>query len=521
MTSISFLALPVAAALSLSALLAHGAASEHDPAANDLVARGKYLATAGDCAACHTGAGGAPFAGGLALDTPFGALSSPNITPDKATGIGTWTDEQFYRAMHDGKGQHGEFLYPAMPFPWYTNVTREDVLAIKAYLFSLPPVAKPSEKNHLLFPFDIRDSLAAWRAVVFVPGPKKPVPGQSPEVARGAYLVEGLGHCGECHDSRLLAGASKFQKPLQGGKIANWYAPNITSDVHDGIGAWSEDEIARYLKTGGAPGKGIAVGPMAETIKSTSQLTDSDLHAIAAYLKSTPAKESASGGNWGGGGSTALGAQAYVGNCASCHGLDGRGLHGVIPSLAGNPVVLAAGPQNVVDVVLGGLLARHDGSPMLAIGAGMTDEEVAGVSNYVRQSWGNHSAAAASVDMVHGLRGKIDTPMNPAGVQSCAAMAPDAVARAVADPASGLAARIDAVSEANMAQEVPRIVTDVRTKAHGATSADIVNGLTAAYCHVVAGDPKLDREWRALQLGHFSETVYRQVSMDRVAATGR
>ena len=200
------------------------------------------------------------------------------------------TDDQFYRVMHEGIGRHGEYLYPVMPFPWYTTVTREDAMAIKAFLFAQPAVNQARPPNKLAFPFSVRKSMAVWREAFFKPGTFTPDPAASDEVNRGAYLVNGLAHCGECHNSRPVVGTSKFRGSLQGGVIDNWYAPNITSDVHTGIGAWSNAEIANYLKTGIAPGKGIAVGPMAETVHSLSKLTDADLLAIAAYLKTTPAK---------------------------------------------------------------------------------------------------------------------------------------------------------------------------------------------------------------------------------------
>ncbi len=257
-----------------------------------LIQRGEYLARAGDCVACHTAAGGKPFAGGSEMPTPFGAISVPNITPDRATGIGDWTDDEFYRAMHEGIGKDGEYLYPVFPFPWYTKVTREDALAIKAYLFSLPPEHAPRAPIKLSFPFNIRETLVTWRTLFFKPGELQPDPSRSPEVARGAYLVEGLGHCGECHNQHNVLGASSWSGRLEGGAIEGWYAPNITSDGQQGIGSWSEDQIATFLKTGTAPGKGVVLGPMQETIEhSLSYLTDEDLHAIAAYLKSVPGEQ--------------------------------------------------------------------------------------------------------------------------------------------------------------------------------------------------------------------------------------
>lgn len=481
---------------------------------SDQVVLGKYLATAGDCQSCHTAKHGEPYAGGLMMHTPFGAISTPNITPDAATGIGDMTDEQFYRVMHEGIGRHGEYLYPVMPFPWYSSVSRDDVLAIKAYLFSLSPVQKPRPESNLHFPFNIRSSLAVWRAVFFKSETFQPNESQSAQVSRGDYLVNGLGHCGECHDSRLLAGTSKFQKPLQGGTIDNWYAPNITSDVTDGIGAWSSQQMVRFLKTGRTPNKGLAVGPMAEVIHSTSALTEDDLTSIAAYLKATPPKANVRPSDQAAALRGDLGQSAYLDNCASCHGLQGEGQPGVTPPLADNGAVLATGPQNVLQVMLGGLQARDSYGPMLAIGAGMTDRDVAEVANYVRQQWGNHAPPTATSKMVYDLRSKIDTPMTAGRLHGCAEVKPSMLARLIADPKQPLAVDLNSTDETNMAQHVAAIVKQVKADAPEVHGAELVDGLTAAYCKVVRNNAQLDWNQRALQLGHFSEMVYMQMHQD-------
>jgi len=225
-------------------------------AQSDLVKRGEYLARAGDCFSCHTKQGGTPLAGGRQVQTPFGSISSPNITPDRDTGIGNWSDDDFYRVLHDGIDRQGRYVYPVMPFDYYTNVTRDDALAIKAFLFSQPPVNAPRPPSHLEFPFNIRTSLAGWRALFFTPGDFKADPSQPAAVQRGAYLVEGLGHCGACHTPRNELGGSKPGDALGGGELQGqgWFAPNITSDVRQGIGGWSDQQLVAYLKTGVAQG---------------------------------------------------------------------------------------------------------------------------------------------------------------------------------------------------------------------------------------------------------------------------
>jgi mono/diheme cytochrome c family protein len=479
----------------------------------DLVARGQYLANAGDCIACHTAKGGKTLAGGLYMNTPFGPISTPNITPDKATGIGSWTDDQFYRVMHEGIGHQGEYLYPVMPFPWYTIVTRDDVMAIRAYLNTQPAVHKERLPNKFRFPYNIRESLLAWRKVFFKPETFTPDPKQSDEVNRGAYLVNGLAHCGECHNSRPVAGTSKWREALQGGVIDNWYAPNITSDIRDGIGAWSNTDIATFLKTGAAPGKGVALGPMAETVHSLSHLTDGDLLAIAAYLKTTPPKATDQDEKMQlFAGKDARGAGTYLNYCASCHGVDGNGLKGVIPALAGNGAVTAKGPENVINVVLGGLEAHERNAPMLAIGAGMTDEEVADVANYVRQTWNNAAPPTAMPGMVGNLRASTNTLMNGAPKSSCPAVAESALATALASNRAGLKTQLASVTEANMPQLTGQLVNKARTAAPGTSQAELVNGLTSGYCSVVRADKSLDWNQRALLLGHFAELAYMAAS---------
>lgn len=504
----------VGLALAAASFLSNAATSS-PPA----LARGKYLTAIAGCESCHTGDKGQPFAGGLVMQTPFGSVTTPNITPDRTTGIGAWTDEQFYKAMHDGLGRNGEYLYPVMPFPWYTRASREDVQAIKAYLFSLPPVRKANQKNNLKFPFNIRQALSVWRLAFFKAGEFKPDPSHSAEVNRGDYLVNGLAHCGECHDSRVLAGQSRFQKPLQGGVVSGWYAPNITSDVHDGIGGWSDEQLAQFLKTGSSPGKGVAVGPMTESVHNLAQLTDADLKAMVAYLKSTPpqrAPEARLGVDADG---KSAGGQRYLDNCASCHGVKGEGLAGVVPALAGNPTVNARGPENVVQVILGGLTAQKNYAPMIAIGAAMDDADIASVANYVRQNWGNEAPANATPEMVGKLRPDIETLMTAGRRNGCPDISGSESTRAVVNGNSSLQAALAATNESNMPQQVEQIVAKTRAAAPRAGKADIVNGLTSAYCRVVRADDKLDWNAKALQLGHFSELVYTQASSNGLLTT--
>lgn len=464
-----------------------------------LVARGRYLATAGDCVACHTAPGGKLFAGGLYMPTPFGDISTPNITPDPATGIGSWTDDQFYRAMHDGIGKDGEYLYPVFPFPWFTKVTRADVLAIKAYLFSLAPVAALRQPLRLGFPFDIRTGLAAWRAAFFKPGEFVPSLEQSELVNHGAYLVEGLSHCGECHNSNAMFGASAWSGRLKGGEIEGWYAPSLRADGRNGLGSWSETQIVTYLRTGAAPGKGVALGPMQETIEaSLSHLSTDDLRAMAAYLKS----QANGGGEAIPPVATAeAGADAFLTHCAFCHGTDGRGTPGMVPALAGNGAVQANGPENIIRVVLGGLPASHGMGPMPAVGAGMSDGDIAAVANYVRTAWGNNALADTEAGSVAELRDASRTMLAGNLTEGC----PVSTDSRFADAATMLIG----ANSADLLDHIQASLPPLR--AAGLADDAIVNGLTTAYCPTVFANSGEDQALRASRLGNFAVLAYSQL----------
>ncbi len=372
-----------------------------------VVARGAYLAQAGDCISCHTAKDGQPFAGGYRLDTPFGYLLAPNITPDKETGIGSWTADEFYRAMHEGVNKRGQDMYPAMPYTFYTRITRADSDAIFAYLQSLKPVRNAVEINHLHFPFNQRWCMAVWRELYFNEGTFKPDAAQSPQWNRGAYLVEGLGHCSACHSPRNALGGIEQNRAYTGATIDGWFALNLTSNLHTGLGAWSEQEIATYLKTGVAPGKTTVFGPMAEVVQnSLSHLSDADLAAMATYLKSIPPNSSLRAGAAVPEASQQRGASLYLDHCAGCHQAKGRGIPGVFPPLAGNGAVIAPDPANILKVILAGLPPRGNFIPMPAFASQLNDQQIADIANYVRTSWGNTAVPDSSAAQVAKLRGK-------------------------------------------------------------------------------------------------------------------
>lgn len=392
------------ASLARSGQLAAGE-SLADPA---LIARGKYLATVGDCAACHTRRGGAPFAGGHVVPTPFGSIPSPNITPDNDTGIGRWTFADFWQALHAGKGRHGEFLYPAFPYTSYTQTTRDDALAMFAYLKSQKPVHQPTSPQGLRFPYSVRSGLAAWRTLYFREGVYRPDASKSAEWNRGAYLVQGLGHCNGCHVARDALGGVPDQPALSGGRIPaqDWYAPDLSTQAHGGLHGWSRQDIVDLLKTGQSA-KGSAFGPMAEVVaRSTQHMTDADLAAIATYLQSLPPRSQAVVAE------SAIDARAmvkqgkeiYGRQCADCHGKDGNGIAGVYPPLNGNSSVDEPAGINAIRVVLlGGFPPVTEGNPrpysMPPFAQSLNDADVAAVVSYIRQAWGNRAAPVQERDV--------------------------------------------------------------------------------------------------------------------------
>ena len=478
----------------------------------DLVKRGEYLTIAGDCIACHTTPGGKRFAGGLYIDTPVGKLSTPNLTPDKETGIGNYSDDQFYRAIHEGIDAKGQYLYPALPFPWFTKVTRDDALAIKAYLFSLEPVHAPRKEIKIGFPFDVREGLLTWRTLFFKAGTFKPDPEATAEVNRGAYLVEGLGHCGACHNRSKLLGASNWSGKLQGGQIEGWYAPNITSDGKDGVGKWAKDAIVTYLKTGAGPGKNnVALGPMMEVVtESTSHLSDQDLNAIASYLKATAAKQTISEKQSSAGEPKEIAsAHAYLSYCASCHQKDGKGISGAIPGLADNGSVTAKGPENVIRVVLGGLEAAHGLAPMPALGQTMTDQEVADAVNYVRSSWGNNAPADVGPGAVAALRDQSLTMLAMNRPDACVPVKNATLAKAI--DGGDVKAKLQKMDLANMLGTIDDILPPLKKTAPDANPDMIANALTATYCPIAM---QLPAARKPQAMGDFATLVYGQAKKD-------
>ncbi len=405
------LAIATAAALLVSAavpaILAVPARADDQDFA--VIERGRYVATAADCVACHSVPGGKPYAGGTALQTPFGTLVAPNITPDRETGIGNWTEEDLRSTLREGIGRGGKRLYPAMPYPAYTRMTDDDIHALWAYLRTLPPVSNAVEANQLPFPFNIRLLMAGWNLLNFEPENFKPDPQKSAEWNRGAYLVQALGHCGTCHTPKTMLGADDTDHALQGANLQAWYAPSITSDSRRGIGGWTADQLVAYLKTG-VNHQSLASGPMAEEIQnSSSKMTDADLNAIATYLLDRkPPERKAPAALAAGDARMKTGGAVYTDSCMACHGGDGKGQTFLFPTLAGSGVVQADDPATLIRLVLDGSRAvatgsRPTGPAMPPLGWRLTDEQVAAVVTYIRNSWSN-AAPPVSADDVARMR---------------------------------------------------------------------------------------------------------------------
>jgi mono/diheme cytochrome c family protein len=374
--------------------------------------RGAYLAKAADCIACHTKQGGKPYAGGLGFNLPFGTLYSTNITPDKETGIGNYSDQDFLNAVHRGVRADGARLYPAMPFASYTYMTDADALAIKAYLFSLPPVHATAPANTLTFPFNQRWAMNFWSAL-FNPDTRfKPDTSQGPEWNRGAYLAEALAHCGECHTPRNLAFALDNRRKFMGAVTAGWRAFNISSDKATGTGAWRDDDLVSYLAIGHATGHGTASGPMGEAVdRSFSQLAPTDIRAVVAYLRGVPAVASpdlpatpappAPASHKQGGTADARGKMVFEGACVSCHGWTGESSISPFATLTGAWAVNDPSATNVVQIVVSGTRRQTpvDAVSMPAFGNAYSDDEIAAVANYVTARFGSKASQITAQDV--------------------------------------------------------------------------------------------------------------------------
>jgi len=376
-------------------------AAEPDPQEFSQIEQGRYLSLTADCVSCHTVPGsGTPFAGGRIIETPFGGILAPNITPDRETGIGDWSDEEFDAALRKGVRRDGSPLYPAMPYNAYTKMSRQDVQAIRAYLSTVTPVKKWVTVKSLPFPFKIRSVLHVWNALYFTEGEYKPDPQQSVEWNRGAFLVEGPGHCGACHTPKTALGGDKNRHYLQGSDIQGWFAPNITNDSRVGLGGWSAEDFVAYMKTGHNRVT-AATGPMAEAVSlSSSHMTNEDLQAIAAYLKTVRGDQGAPRSLPADHPVMQAGAAIYRDQCSACHGIDGHGVPELFPSVADSSMARSSDPTTSIRIVLRGArsvatAAEPTAPGMPSYGWQLSDEQVAAVLTYIRNTWGGSAPAVS------------------------------------------------------------------------------------------------------------------------------
>jgi mono/diheme cytochrome c family protein len=407
--AIRFIQCALALLCAAAALPSHAQPQGRGPAQQSLIERGRYLAQAGDCIACHTIPGARIFSGNRPMPTPFGTLYSPNITPDPDTGIGKWSAEDFYRMMHTGRSRNGDLLYPAMPFASYTKVTRADCDAIFAYLRSVPAVRQPSRPHELRFPYNNRALLIGWRTLYFKEGEYQPDRGKSAEWNRGAYLVQGLGHCSMCHTPINALGGSSPAQAFQGGLIPmqNWYAPSLTSNKEAGLGTWEIRDIVDLLQAG-ISSHATVYGPMAEvTYNSLQYMNDADVRAMGVYLKSLPADQPVSADvsnsplradvNQ----AASEGRRIYTQQCASCHGSEGRGKPPHYPPLAANQSINMASSVNPIRMVLNGGYppgTRRNPMPygMPPFAQALSDNDIAAVVTFIRTAWGNRGGPVSA-----------------------------------------------------------------------------------------------------------------------------
>jgi mono/diheme cytochrome c family protein len=451
-----------------------------------LVEQGRRLAVAADCASCHTAPGGKPYAGGAALNSPFGKIYPPNVTPDPKTGIGTWTESDFEGALRRGVAKTGEALYPAMPYDHYTLMSDADIGALWAYMRSLTPVSQKAPPNTLPFPLNVRAGMTVWQAAFFKPGRFAPLADKGAEWNRGAYLVEGPGHCGACHTPRNIAQASLSGKRLGGAQVEGWYAPDISGDARSKLSGYSVDSLQRFLRTGRSAHNAVAIGGMKQVIHdSLSQLPDSDLRAMAIYLKDQPATARVAGPvrDHVDPDRLAAGKAAYEQQCSNCHGSDGQGVPGGVPALAGNNGVTATEPYNVVSAMLEGFAPNGSYGAMASFAGVLTDQQIADIANYVRSAWGNRPERAASSWSVSRLR----SLAQPSAEANRAALLCPPMPGAVLQPAldAGSTALKEAARDPAALQS---LVRSYRVQRPQATRPEVVEALGTAYCRAVVAD---------------------------------
>jgi mono/diheme cytochrome c family protein len=470
------------------------------------VSQGEYVARAADCISCHSPSPDKPFAGGYPVKSPFGIIYGPNITSDPDTGIGTWTQADFERALRQGVRKDGAYLYPAMPYDAYTKMSEADMTALWQYIHALKPVRNQVPKNTLPFPFSVRSGLAVWQSVYFKPGPFVAVPTKSEAWNRGAYLVEALGHCADCHTPRNIAMGPKTNRELAGANIQGWYAPDISGDDLSNLARWNTEQLATFFRTGKAPDNAKALGPMQEVIDdSLRYLSAGDLRAMALYLKDQPANRGPEAPAKDYLPRLAQGKLVYENNCSSCHQSDGQGIKGTVPALAGNGAVTAAQPYDVIMAVLEGFPAQGSWGAMGSFADKLSDDQISDVTNYVRTAWDNHAQPNAAPWSVGNWRKNATAAPGTANAMLCPDLAQDVLAPALKD---------DPASLKQAAREPARmsgLVASYRSARPKSSKAEVIEGLSTAYCRVLASE-SVSQARMSLQIADFAQSAASQLT---------
>ena len=494
-TALSAFLLTASVAISVA-----NAASAH-ASPESVLGRGEYLARAADCMSCHTGSKEKPYAGGLGLKSVYGTIYGTNITSDKETGIGAWTKVDFDRALRQGVRKDGAYLYPAMPYTSYTKISYADMEALWTYISQLPPIRNSVPKNTLPFPLSVRSGMAVWQNLYLKQERFAPVDSKGATWNRGAYLVEALGHCSDCHTPRNIAQGPESAHVLTGAQIEGWYAPDISNDSNSKLTYWNVQDLAKFLKTGRAPDNAKAFGPMQEVVHDSLQyLTDSDLQAMAVYLKdqstgAIPLKASKAYLP-----RLQAGKMVYENNCASCHQSNGKGINSTVPALAGNDSVEATEPYNVIMAMLEGFQPQGNWGAMASFANTLNDDQISDVANYVRTAWGNSAPANATPWSIGNWRKNAEVRSTGPAAMLCPDLAQDVIAPALKNPPDALRQAAD--DNAKMSS----LVYSYRTARPGASTAEVIEALSTAYCRTVTTD-KISQARMGADIADFAQRV--------------